>query len=50
MLFHTKQRQVTYPIIYLENNKIEFGDKFNFLGLIVDKNLSFKPHIDMILK
>ena len=48
MVFHTTQRQVIYPNIYLENNKIEFVDKFNFLGLIVDKNLSFKPHIDMI--
>lgn len=48
MIFHTTQRQAIYPSIYLDNTKIDFVNKFNFLGLMIDEHLTFKPHMNMI--
>ena len=48
MLFHTIQRQVNYPELYIDEIKIDFVEKFNFLGLIIDENLKWKSHIKAI--
>ena len=50
MLFRTTQRHVQHPELYLDNVKIDFVDNFNFLGFIVNQNLKWNPHIDMLAK
>ena len=50
MLFRTYQRQVNYPKIYIDNKEINFVKEFNYLGLLIDEHLNFKPHISMISK
>jgi hypothetical protein len=45
MLFHMPQRTVTIPNICINNVDIEFVDKFDFLGIILDKNLNWSDHI-----
>jgi len=50
ILFHTPQRRVHHPELYLDGVKIDFVDNFNFLGIILNKNLKWKNHIDMISK
>ena len=46
MLFHMPQKQVTFPDIMINNSKIEFVDCFNYLGILVDKNLSWNSHVN----
>ena len=50
MLFHTVNKRVKYPDIYIDNIKINFTDEFNFLGLILDNNLKWNLHINFIGK
>jgi hypothetical protein len=48
MLFHMPQKNVKYPDIQINNNKIEFVKEFNFLGITIDKSLTLKSHMDKI--
>ena len=41
MVFHLHKKVVTYPDLQLNGNKIERVTQFNFLGLILQSNLSF---------
>ena len=50
MLFHTPTRQVQTPDLYIDAIKIDFVDEFNFLGLVLDKNLKWKSHVNFIAK
>ena len=50
MLFHTPQRQVCYPVLYIDDIPVEFVNSFNFLGIILDDNLKWNSHINMIAK
>jgi hypothetical protein len=50
MIYHTPQRRVIKPELKIENNNIEIVDQFNFLGIILDKHLNWKPHCDMLTK
>ena len=50
MLFHTHQRQVNDIDITIEGENIEFVNEFNYLGIILDKSLTFKPHVSHISK
>ena len=50
MIFHTKQKNIQKPILKIDNSEIEYVDNFNFLGIILDKHLSWKPHTDSISK
>lgn len=47
MMFH-KRRKITPINISLNNSKIEFVHQFKFLGLLIDENLSWNNHINMI--
>jgi hypothetical protein len=47
-LFHTKQKKVKAPIIKINDNIIERLTDFNFLGLIINENLSWKSHANKI--
>jgi hypothetical protein len=46
--FHTPQRKITPPDLYINSHKIQNVDHTNFLGIIIDKHLSFKPHINKV--
>ena len=50
MLFHHKQRNIDslIPNLSIDGNVIEYVTNFNFLGLILDENLSFDLHIQKI--
>ena len=49
MVFHTHQRIVQPPVIRIENTNVEYLSEFNFLGIIIDKHLSWKSHINHII-
>ena len=42
MIFHRKQKKVRVINLSMDNNQIEQVSVFNFLGIILDKNLSWK--------
>ena len=50
MLFHHKQRKIDsiVPNLSINGNAIDHVTKFNFLGFLIDENLSFDSHIDML--
>jgi len=50
MLFHTPQKKVANINIQLDGENIDFVEEFNYLGIIFDANLSWKPHINHITK
>ena len=50
MIFHTAQRQPNNPELYMDGIKIDFVDNFNFLGILIQKNLRWNLHIDRISK
>jgi len=48
MLFHMPQKRICYPDIFLDSNKIELVNEFNFLGFQLDYKLSWTSHINNI--
>ena len=48
MLFHSSRRTVLHPNITINNQEIEFVSSFNFLGITLDKGLTWKAHIAKI--
>ena len=50
MAFHTNQRRVLYPNLYLNMMKIERVTQFNFLGIVLSSNLKWNKHTDHISK
>jgi hypothetical protein len=50
IVFRTPHRKLTPPVITINNQQIENTDTFNFLGVTLDKHLTWKPHIDRITK
>jgi hypothetical protein len=46
--FHTPHRNITPPILNINNQPIENTNETNFLGITIDKHLNFKPHINKI--
>jgi hypothetical protein len=49
MAFHTPQRTCILPKLSIDNHEIEYVHEFNYLGIYLDKHLSWNKHIDMIL-
>ena len=49
-MFNTVQRNITLPNLRIDNTNIEFVDKFNFLGLLINKHLKWKHHIEIVAK
>lgn len=39
-----------HPILFIDDMKIDFVDCFNFLGIIINKNLKWKEHCDFVSK
>ena len=48
MVFHMRNKVVSYPDLHLNGNKIERVTQFNFLGLILHASLSWDKHINHI--
>ena len=49
MIFHTRGTRLDYiPKIAINGTSIERVQNFNFLGLTINENLSWKPHVDKI--
>ena len=48
MIFHYPQRTVEPLNLKINNLDIELVDSFNFLGVMIDKNLSWREHIQRI--
>jgi len=46
MIFHMPQKRLIYPDIMIDETLIEYVSSFSFLGIIVDKSLSWRSHID----
>ena len=38
IIFHTPQKKILYPNLYIDVTRIEFVNKVNFLGLIIDEH------------
>lgn len=50
MLFHTQRKNVNQLEIYIQGHKIEFVDEFNYLGITIDKHLTWNAHIKKVSK
>ena len=50
MLFHPRQKDVSHMTLEptLNGEKIEQVDSFNFLGVVIDKHISWKYHAEML--
>ena len=51
ILFHAKNKDLTHciPTIILQGNIIKRVKDFNFLGIIFNENMSWKPHLDKLV-
>jgi hypothetical protein len=48
MMFQSKRKEVRKPSIVMNGTTIDYVDSFNFLGLTLNHNLTWKNHIDVI--
>ena len=48
MLFHTQNKVIEPPLLKLDNTIIDFVKEFNFLGITIDNNITWKPHLNKI--
>ncbi|GFW84061.1 uncharacterized protein TNCV_1662281 [Trichonephila clavipes] len=49
-VFFTRKTRLTYPDIFLHNEKIPWFQNTKYLGVTLDNKLTFKQHITRILK
>ena len=50
MAFRTPQKRIAAPNLMLNNARLQYVEKFNFLGIMFDQHLNWKSHIDNISK
>ena len=51
MIFHPRRKKVNVNVpLTLENTVIKQVTETKFLGVLIDQHLSWKPHIDFVLK
>ena len=48
MLFYMPGRNVIIPNLHINSTKLECLDSFNFLGITIDKHLTWKEHTNLI--
>ena len=48
VIFNRKQKQIAEITLSINGEDIEHVEHFNFLGIILDENLSWKNHINML--
>ena len=50
MVFHRKQKHVDEINVQINGTKIKRVESFNFLGIMLDENLTWKSHIEIVGK
>ena len=50
MVFHVPQRKIVYPKLTIGHHDIEYLTEFNYLGIIIDQNLNWNPHVRNLSK
>jgi len=50
MIYHTVQRRINSPDIFIDGCKIDIVNEFDFLGIRLDKNMNWKSHVNMVTK
>ena len=50
MIFHPRQKDISHVTLEptLNGDKIERVDNFNFLGMVIDKHISWKYHTEIL--
>ena len=48
MIFCTKKKKVELPVIRIDGEVVEIVDHFNYLGIILDRHLSWNEHITSV--
>ena len=48
MIFHKPQRKINPLLLTMNNTTIERVSNFDFLGIVLNEHLNWKPHIDKI--
>ena len=48
MIFRKPQKQIKLPIVKINGIQIECADNFNFLGAIINNNLTWKSHLNKV--
>ena len=48
LVFHRKQKHVDAINVQINYTKIERAESFNFLGIMLDENRTWKSHIEMV--
>ena len=48
MIFRKPQKQIKLPIVIINGIQIECVDNFNFLGVIIDNDLTWKNNLDKV--
>ena len=48
MIFHVPKKEIQTLTLKIDNINIEQVDEFNFLGLTLDTNLTWKKHVNKI--
>ena len=48
MLFHRKQKHIDEVSVIINGTEIERVTSFDFLGIMIDENLSWKSHIEIV--
>ena len=46
MLYRKHPKRVPIPVVKIDNTEITSIDTFNFSGILINKNLNWKPHVD----
>ena len=46
MLYYKPPKRVPIPVLKIHNTEITSVDTFNFLGLLINKNLNWKPLVE----
>ena len=47
-VFHTQQKQITYPDIIIDNSHVEIVSDFKLLGITINKHLKWNTHVNNI--
>jgi hypothetical protein len=50
MIFHMPNKNVEYPEIFINNVAIKYVKEFNYLGILLNENLSWYSHVNYISK
>ena len=49
VMFVHKKRLITTPILKIDDHVLEFSDNLKYLGVIIDKKLTWKNHVDSLV-